>query len=910
MHKKPHLQCLQIQWGWITPGTNESHRIQQGRDHLKALASAPIPATRHFLLVHCGWWLDGGVSSDVRTVFGHNPEPYRALFPASADYLRKLARFVKKGRLEFVVYPYAACVTEATSGEALLRSFRYSRDISTALFGKRPRIYKNHDAVYGLDWGTVQMPQILRLLEGEYLVAGKNGTVAAPDGTTAKIFGDIRVLYEIAKDPAALEHPQVFCMELHEHLELMREFQVGGDFISKSAQVEAVTLDEFLRRRKGAMPCYASTGIGSKSWYGGVMDSLLLEQDVKSAELRLPALEAFAAQTGSVRKSDDLWKRCMVLVDNHLLWQCHQYRPWFTRQAKALLHDIEKSERSLFAKPTGKKAALNPVPWKRDIVIAAKSGDILIRDVPGWGSKMTGRQVPPVKAGKASSPYELSAGDVRYRLGKAGEVEGFRGGNYRFSPRGWGSLLHLFDKPSRTEQSFFPGRSSIVHQGCLSLEMDIDLRNEKGYVATLEFGGIHGDAYLLRVERRNFAGEIFSTTWHTPHSLHWGGAGMPHREIHPAPIVLDIAYATSMRLTLWMASEDHVSMESAQLRFAKNAKVMPLRKWKAKLLTSVSSESPSHLRAKVIHESPLSKCVRFSGELGTARFELHAATSVASRRLEYHLRLHYTRPTDLGITSPPFAPGEGSLFGAECERPYIPGIAVNFPLPMSATYHVDKPFYIQQALNHPVSTWHTDRRDWWMGMSPFIGMNMASASWKGDSMALLTRGVKHFFRWRRGNSESLALSLGATLIHPSTQGFSVPKNSPLYAVVGRKNHDPYHATPFHKARGTYDFHYAVHPGLGKNNARQRFDFWRSAQEFALPASMVRTDAGLPGIASSNPAVIPTALETYRGKLRLRVVNMSGKKQMSALHLPLRSGSVNSKITLSPWAVREIALKEK
>ncbi len=913
--RPPVLRCLQIQWGWITPGTTASHRERQSTPHLRALEEGVVPATRHFLFVHCGWWLDAGMPVSVRAICSKNPEPGRALAPASRSYIKKLAEFVRADRLEFVAYPYAACVAEATTGEGLLRSFRFSRDLARGIFGKAPRAYMNHDAAYGLDWGTVQMPQIVRLLGGGFVISGRNGTVSAPDGTCVETFGYEKSFYEIAKDPSSLGKPRVYCMELHQQIGHMREFQRGEHFVPKrlGLGVEALTLDEFLSFRNGECRRWRADGIGSKGWYGGVTDAMLIEQEAKSVELRLPALEALLLQAGGrsaakgARALEALWKRSFVLMDNHLLWQCHRYRPYFVSEAERLSADVRAFEAGRFSGGAEGRTIFNPVPWSRDVLLEEDGRDVLVPDVPGWGARSaveSPQNSAPCFASGTGPVHDFEFGGTRWRLGTCGEIEEICRGDYRLQVDGWGLLQHLREtRPSGGAPDAGNG-IGFTHHGCASFDCTVNLANRRCFGGFLDLGGLKGDAFLLRAERLDLNGHVFATEWHKLRNLHWGTFGSASCPGRIPSLPLKLAYAARLRLTVWMVCDGGAAIGEAALRFPDGSlEVLGPGNWRAVIRTSVSYDRPSGVRAQTLRESRLGKTVCFSGSLGPAEFELTARTGTAWPRMEYRLRLHYAEPADLGMTTPPFDAMEGSLMGAQAERPYVPGLAVKFPLPAAARYHADKPYYIQEALDAPGSTWHMDRRDWWMGMSPFIGMNVAMASWEEDSMAVQTRGLKHFFRWRQGGREALALSLGTTLIQVGTQGHTVRAESPFYPLIGRRDHDPYTETPFLRAHGSYEFHFAVEPGFGGAGMKQRLKFWRGAQDFALPVSVHEESPKRPlaGIRSSNEFLIPTAMERRDDGFVIRMVNLSDESQEGELDV---SGNGALPVSLPPWAVRE------
>lgn len=928
---KNTLRLLQIQWGWITPGTTESHRAAQSSAHLRSLNKGFGKATRHQLFVHCGWWLDGGMSGAVKVITAGNPEPNRALSPASPAYLKKLGENVENGRLEYVAYPYAACVTEATSFEGLLRSLRFSRDVARRVFGKNPRVYMGHDGVYDLDWGTPQMPHLVKLLGGEFIVSGKEGVLVAPDGTATETFGYEKSLFEIAKHPSSLLQPAVFCMEMHEHLRHMDELNEGTHFLNRALNVQAnaVTLDEYLGSRKTPQRRWDSARIGSKGWYGGIIDALVLEQMVKSVELRLPALEALAVFNPPARarefqrKLSDLWKQSFVLMDNHLLWQCHQFKPHYIQCAGKLAAACEKMEQmTVGGRGTAKPdLVFNPAPWRRSGVVREKEGDVFLDELEGWSARQAKPAARTPLIFKKSSPCILQNDLVRYDLGPKGEVKKLRIKGEAAKKVEWGKILRVVEGKSKVSRNL-PYGAEIPYVGCAKLIAEVDLKNERCFDGFLELGAIRGDAYLLKAERIDLTGKVFSTDWQALRSLHWIGNGMPRHHSKPAPVPLKMSYASCLRLTIWLASEEAVSLESARIHLSHQAKDhLPVSRWKFQGETEWKFVEPEITGARVLRETVLSKEVCFSGRMDKARFELHASLEAGSPRLDYQLRLHYEEPASLGVSTPPFNEDEGSLFGAGCERPYIPGLMIVSKCPGNASYHVDKPAYIQRALDEPARTWHTDRRNWWLGMSPFIGMNMAVADWQGGSLGMFTRGIKHFFRWQRKDAEMFGLSLGSTHTHLCTQGHTVKPGSRFFHLTGRLEHDPYFETPFLKAGGDYQFHYAFRPRL-ETDRKDFLDFWKSAQEFALPLRALRGEREIPGIHCDHPALIATGMEKNGETVRLRVVNLSSRAASGTFFLPFpieeakmeedrlsqESGPKSFRIHLPPWGVREIALR--
>lgn len=902
------LRVLQLQWGWITPGTCASHRRGQWDAYRRFLARPVRPESLRLLLLHCGWWLDAGASAWLRDLTRRNPEPNRSLQPCRGRDLAFLRAPIRSGRIEPVGYPYAACVAEATSGEALLRSFRFSLEIMEAAFGVRPRVLMNHDAVYGLDWGCAQMPQVARLLGISLLVAGVNGTVVTPDGTAVCAFGSTAPWHRALQAARSGGKPVFFSMELHQHLRFLDELRGGSLPIRLRAPVETVGLDAYLAENRAPRRLDAR-GLGTKGWYGGVTDSLLIEQNVKGVELRLPAIEAAAALRGPVpaaiaSRLVDLWKGVFVLMDNHALWQCHDYRRHcLPRSARFAREAADLEQRVLGHDPSGRRAfVFNPVPWRRHVLLETPRGVMVARDVPGWGTAEAVRVDAKVRAGGAR---RLQVGSCRYDLNARGEVvrASVSGPPREFA--GLGRLVEVREKPSR-ERVFLSG-GEAVHglEGSVSVSREVEI--PRGWSEAWFSAAVEGEAFLLQVERPVGKG---GSEWIALHTLHWGGEGMPRhaRKLGPAPF--KVRGARRVRLTLWMLAEGRLAVRDACLRSSGGkGGGIPLDRWEARVHYRVDVARATACRAAVVREVPGLKIARFEGELPSARWELFATLREGSGALEYRLRVRFLRPTRLGLSTPPFSEDEGSLLGAQCERPYVPGMAVLFPLPTRARYFSDKPWSLAGAFRESPRTWHTDRRDGWLGISPFIGMNMAVADWGRGRLGLFTRGLKHFFRWKREGAESLGLSLGATIIHPATQGHSVPRTSRFFSLIGRSDHDPYARTRFLRARGIYEFHYAVRPvPVGEGGLARS---WRAAQEFALPPSLFGADDlpdGLAGGVNCAPeGVVLSALEPRgRNGWVARLVNLEGRPREFHVALPGLGKSVAGR--LPAHGVREFPLR--
>lgn len=921
---------LQLQWGWITPGTGEENRFKQSEKHLEFLAEKATPATRHFLFTHCGWWLDRKVSPAVRNLTGQNPEPYRALVSCGPKVVRALCEYVRKGRLEYVVYPYAACVAEATTGEGLLRSLRMSMEIASDLFGRTPRAILNHDSCYNLEWCAAQMPQIARLLGLRFILAMNDGYVRSPDGATLRILGRM-FPRPFVRWALAGNKPLYYPLELAQSVAFHRDFpkRQRENPTLAGLKLRAVTLDEYLRRVRPEKT-FDALKMGTKGWYGGTIDSLAMEQNVKSVELRLPAVEAFAVLVGRHRAAiaarlSDLWKKSFILMDNHTLWQCHNYKAHYLPQSFKLLDEAAGLEAELLNPPKSVRSTVmvfNPTPWPRDLVLEEGGKSLLVRDVPGWGARAARCSFAAQKRGN-HDVLTFSNDRITYRMNDLGHVVGIRTKNSRQEFAGLGRLLRIHEKKRIEKRLLKPGEPFSGFEGALSASFEIDLSRNPCSRITFKMTGLEGEAFLLQSRRLDAEGNSLAVEWLPLHSLHWGGGGMPRHRINIAPRQLNAVGAARIRITLWMLSDGCVRLGCAKV-WLNDDKYVRVSDYRVAVSYRNAYTEPTRLRARVIRSDSAMKSIRFSGCLPDLRFAMDVSLRAGSASLEYLLRLHFPDPAPLGLSSPPFTPEDGSLLGAQCERPYVPGLAVLFPLPAGTSYFSDKPFCLQPSLTAVENTWHTDMRDWWLGMSPFIGMNLAAADYGSGQLGLLTRGLKHFFRWRRNSSEALCLSLGASLIHQMTQGHSAPATSELYNVIKRTDHNPYRTTKFLYARGRYEFHFGICPaGSGEVGRR---DLWRAAQEFALPGRAFPTarpaGACIEGITVSPSRVVVTALEPRGARLALRCVNMSGRNatacirlpfqiagaRLSAEDVPLDMSKHGIRTRLAPWAVREILLQ--
>ena len=123
-------------------------------------------------------------------------------------------------------------------------------------------------------------------------------------------------------------------------------------------------------------------------------------------------------------------------------------------------------------------------------------------------------------------------------------------------------------------------------------------------------------------------------------------------------------------------------------------------------------------------------------------------------RIDFETCFTFSKPTQLGIPTPPLPPEIGSYLGSNCERPYIPGLAVTFPIPENPELLVDAPYAYQDPMRpvHPVisqRTWLAENTEsinnFWWGLSPFTALHYTLVrGWGG----LIADGSPHFFLWR------------------------------------------------------------------------------------------------------------------------------------------------------------------
>jgi hypothetical protein len=348
-------------------------------------------------------------------------------------------------------------------------------------------------------------------------------------------------------------------------------------------------------------------------------------------------------------------------------------------------------------------------------------------------------------------------------------------------------------------------------------------------------------------------------------NLHWMGA--PHRHTGAQSIPLgELASGSRLRITLWFLSEGRSVIGAGAVRSQRHH--MPIGHWDVRWVYRLTAVAGQAVSAEVVEQGPVCQRLRFRGRLPQCTYETLATLQGASdsARIEFETCFTFAEPTQLGIPTPPMPPEIGSYLGSNCERPYIPGLVVTFPVPDETELIVDAPYALRDPLRpvHPVlsqRSWLADAtepiRDFWWGLAPFTAVHYALVRGWG---ALIADGIPHFFLWRGlpGSAETLlGLSFGASLIHPRTVTKRAPRTSewfefgrgPAYTDF-QDGSDSYE---FNHPQGCYVFRYSL------ALETDPLSLWREAQEVAVPPLVAPlTSKAVPaGSARACPAKSPT-----------------------------------------------------
>lgn len=866
----------------------------------------PHPQCR-FAFTHCGWYLDMNMPASLRAMTAGNPEVALRSQPVSPQLAGMWKKALAKRQLEFVLYPYAACVVGAMDGEALLRSLRYSREAAERTLGVRSCGLIIHDAPYGLNWGTEQLPQIARLIDVPFLVSGRCATVEALDGSSMPCVGSDRSLVGTIRDLAAgpaKVRPQV--LEMHDHLHFLGGMLEGTHPLLKQhpLQLRSYSLSSGLPQR--SRPRLPATDLGNKGWFGGLMDAIAIEQHVFQTQQMLLALEILQATGGGDTLAGDSqlrlwWKQSLVLADNHILWRAHDYRAHYLPCAEKLQRQVRA------VLPRSSRVIFNPLCWERSGVCWPEEGDRSAR--PRWVERVGGwaraASVPlPAPASRRLSRRAALPGPAGCRVDRDGDLW--------FGATQAG--LRILDRRGAKQPFTLPdGERSAAYTGTIALEWDWDLSQQPQatYLYRIECDEIRGDAYLLECEYYDVSGRMRDRTLHQLRAWSWEGGGLPRHVSHPDPAVLDLRFFTRAVLRIYVACEGEIGI--------RNLRAVPLR-----------GSLPTPVRPAALRAVPQASCTyrplqldpgsmtRWGKEAAEARWDISEADCAGriSVRADKSSGLvlvsavfDFADPDPLAWPTAPLGPHEGSLLGAGCERPYMPGLLFEMAAGRNARFLADRPFYVGDVLRASPETWHTDRRDWWMGFSPFSAAQFAASRAEGGATALLaTRGLHHFFRRRDRNNEWLGVSLGCGLPHPEMQGFTVPRESPVHPLVGRVGPGyPIADAVRLQACGRYRCDFAVG---WRPNRWPTPSLWKTAREFASPLLPVPADFPpatiLEGIDISPASVVATACERVPEGLRLRLLNLGDRKLVAKIRV--KPGRKPVALPMPPYALRECTLK--
>ena len=299
----------------------------------------------------------------------------------------------------------------------------------------------------------------------------------------------------------------------------------------------------------------------------------------------------------------------------------------------------------------------------------------------------------------------------------------------------------------------------------------------------------------------------------------------------------------------------------------------------------------------------------------------------------------------MGIPTLPLPTEVGSYLGSNCERPYIPGLMVTFPVEDSTDLMVDAPYALRDPMRpvHPVvseRSWLGGEaapvRDFWWGLQPFTAVQFARIEGWG---ALMADGFPHFFLWQNPSDSAmgrcLGLSFGASLIHPRTVTKRMRQDSEWYEF-GRGPaygdfQDGYDRYSFNHPEGTYTYRYSL------TLETDPLIIWREAQELTVSPFVVVSPETKPA-ESEHPQttsllqldaenIVLTGCEWLAEeegltKVRVRLVELMGRLTQATLvcHRPVRQvetcllpisarrhGDYTVQLEIPAYGVRELIL---
>jgi hypothetical protein len=876
---------------------------------------------------HAGWVFDRAMPPEVRTIPGQEMEPTLHVLPFSAEEISAWQAAVARGQLEPVTYYYVPLVAEQVTGELLIRAIRYSQEVYQREFGAAPVALTTHDPFTMMNWGTAQQVQLAALTGHQVLLGGFEGTVVGMDGTRLACIGATlqRHGLEVMSGPMirALEDNggAAFCFatEMHWHHRTNPFERALQQVAVRFGEVHfrPCAIKEWMSH-VAEWPEVPAAGLGSKGWNGGGPDQMQLTNLIRRCELVLPGIEALAAlQMGGstwAHKIESLWKRTLFLNDNHIRWLVHDHKRIYLPAARVLLSDVHAAVRDLLQEMSSPLQAEKPrlvvwnlSGWERTGLAEAElelpngftslslrspgderpltqikplewgpEGDLrrarvrwLAKDLPAWGYRaydVVYSSGPQAEAENShSSPLVLENSRLRATFAANGEVATLEDKRSGRIFRGGNRLLNLLARPAQEEERVEAGRPLAEQghdtDGCFSATAEVILPEVAQY--DLDLDEMNGCLMLVEMDVIGRDGSCLAPTRRFPViNLHWMDA--PHRQSGARSIPLgELASGTRLRITLWFLSEGQSSIGAGAVRSQRHR--LLIDHWMVHWVyhfTAVTGEATS---AEVLEQGPVCQRLRFRGNLPQCSYET-VATLTGTKgppRIDFETSFTFSKPTQLGIPTPPLPPEVGSYLGSNCERPYIPGLAVTFPVPEDPDLLVDAPFALRDPRRrvHPVisqRTWLADATEpvenFWWGLSPFTAQQYVLVrGWGG----LIGDGAPHFFLWRGLNNPgetSLGISFGASLIHPRTVSKRIPRQSEWFEFGRGAGY-----ADFQDGSSTYEFNHSDGLYVYKYSLSLETDpliLGHEAQETGVPLWVVALPSchgSLPPLREGGPA---------------------------------------------------------
>jgi len=998
---------LTFHWGWLSSGCYTQLRYEQGSGYLSYLKTLPVDFFKRISFSHSGWLFDYAAPSEVHRIPGQEMEPTRNVAPFTAEEVQEWRKIVAEGKLEPVTYYYVPLVAEQVTGETLIRSIRFTQAVFQRELGVSPVALTSHDPFTLMNWGTAQQVQLAALTGHKVLMGGLEAMVVGMDGTRVPCIGGTlqRHGLETMSSPiiAALDNREsaafTFATEMHWHHRTypferaLREVSVRF----RDVQFIPCEIAEWVGHVQD-WPEVPASGLGSKGWNGGGPDQMMLSSLLRSCERLLPGIEALNAlhpQGKPANQLEVLWKRMLFLNDNYIRWLVHDHKRIFLPAANALLADVQSTIRDTlhtYSKPlqttsprlvvwnllgrtrTGKVDAevdlpagynglslrssdeervpiqVVPLEWGPEGDLRRAKVLWVAREVPAWGYKSYDVAFSSASKGEAeaneSAPLVLENTRIRATFAANGELVSLEDKRSGKVMRGGNRLLNLIPRPSQEENVLRGGiplrDQNGDNRGCFSASAEVVLPEVATY--DLQLDETHGCLLLVEVDVIGRDGSLLSPTQRFPVvNLHWMGA--PHRHTPARNFPLgELASGTRLRITLWFLSEGNSVVGAGGVNSARNH--ISIDTWNLRWAYHLAVVPGESISAEIVEQGPVRQRLRFRGKLPQCSYETIATLTGPKNqsRIDFETRFTFNSPTPLGMPTPSMPREVGSYLGSNNERPYIPGLAVTFPVPNKHALTVDAPFAVHDPMRpvHPgivQRSWLADATDpvenFWWGLSPFTALScVALRGWGG----LIADGSPHYFMWRGLENDTdtvLGLSFGSSMFHPRTVSKRVPADSewfefgrgPGYADFqdGADDYEGNHPV------GRYVYRYSL------SLENDPVDLAHDAREWSVPlwvtflpakaepstVTPIKSWLNLDNnnLYLSGCEVLPSDNES-ESMVRVRMAELAGKdttctlrssriiKNAGAGLLPIDISQIDAnrlKITVPAYAVREIVL---